>query len=373
MGRLRVAALCALLIVTIVATGCTDPSGTTIPPSETSTDGGKPRVTTTDTHLRLDGQPWWPTGFNAYQLGTDWSVNRGCGAAVDVDDYFDRLPPRALTRISLFSMFAVDKHSGLLNFGPLDAVFAAAKRHRQMVLPVLTGGPGTCEDDRFKERTWYESGWKTKKSVGGLTFADWMRAAITRWRNEPSLVGWEMVGEPEASMCTARGCDWQVRTCPTGGADVLRRFYDDAGARLRSLDDRHLVFAGFIGGDQCGMEGDDYAKVGASPTLDVLDFHDYGTTPTDFGPAGSDLPTRLDQARALRKPLIVGEMGIKAGACLSLPDRADQFRRKITVQRDAGTAAALLWAFVPDPRPDDCTFDIGYDGPAWQVVTDLVR
>ncbi|WAC58025.1 beta-mannosidase [Gordonia sp. SL306] len=330
------------------------------------------RVATTDNGLLLDGRPWWPTGFNAYQLGTDWSVNRGCGAQVNLDDYFARLPPHALTRISLFSMFVVDKKSGLLNYGPLDAVFAAATRHRQMVLPVLTGSSGACEDGKFKDRGWYADGWQTRKALGGMTFADWLTTAVSRWKNQPIVAGWELVGEPEAGVCTASGCDWQARECPDDGADVLRRFFDEAGAKLRAVDPKRPVFSGFIGGDQCGLKGADYARVGASSQIDVLDFHDYGGGPTDYGPAGSDLPTRIRQARTLRKPIVVNEIGIKAGSCLPASTRADQFRDKLTQQRSAGTAGGLFWAFVPDPRPRECTYDIGPDDPAWQVVADTV-
>ncbi|MFW0795184.1 beta-mannosidase [Gordonia sp. CPCC 205515] len=364
--------VCAVIAIVALATGCAGPtprSGTEVTVSHSFTG----RVSMTPTGLRLDGRDWWPAGFNAYQLGTDWSVNRGCGAEVDLDKFFTRLPPRSLTRISFFSSFAINKSTGTIDFGPLDAVFAAAARHQQLILPVLTGGPGTCEDEHFKARDWYETGWQAQKSLGGMTFADWMATAVSRWKDQPMLAGWEIVGEPEASICTSQGCNWQVRDCPPGGADVLRAFFDDAGNRLRAVDATHPIFSGFIGGDQCGMKGDDYAKVGASSQIDVLDYHDYGTSTTDFGPAGSDLPTRIKQARSLGKPIVVNEIGVEAGSCLPLQTRADQVRSRIIEQRNAGTAAALVWAFVPDPRPDQCTFDIGYDDPLWSVIADTIN
>ncbi|MGC4961588.1 beta-mannosidase [Gordonia sp. DT101] len=340
-------------------------------PSSSGHDFGG-RVATTDNGLLLDGHPWWPTGFNAYQLGTDWSVNRGCGAEVNLDDYFARLPPHALTRVNLYAMFVVDKKTGLVDYGPLDAVFDAATRHRQMVLPVLTGSSGDCEDGKFKDRAWYGNAWQSRKSLGGMTFADWLSTAVTRWKGRPVVAGWELVGEPEAGVCSTQGCNWQVRQCPAGGADVLRTFFDQAGERLHSIDPHRPIFSGFIGGDQCGLTGADYERVGASPQIDVLDFHDYGGGPTDYGPAGSDLPTRIQQAHTLRKPIMVNEIGITAGSCLPVATRADQFRKKLAQQRSAGTAGGLFWAFVPDPRPSECTYDIGPDDPAWKVVADTV-
>ncbi|GAC46953.1 hypothetical protein [Gordonia aichiensis] len=361
----------AVLIV-LIAAACGQPAPT---PLEDDASTPAPsvhhdfpgRVTTTDTGLVLDGRHWFPAGFNSYQLGTDWSLNAGCGAQVDLDDYFGKLPPRALTRFNLYSAFLVDKKSGANNYGRLDAIFASARSHNQMVLPVLTGSSGACEDEKFKERTWYQNGWHTTETAAGMTFADWLTTAITRWRTEPSLAGWEPVGEPEASVCGPTGCAWQNRTCPADGATVLRTFFDQVGERIRAIDPKHPIFAGFVGGDQCGLAGSDYGRVAASSGLDVLDFHDYSAGGA-IAPGGSDLPTRISQARRLGKPLVVNEIGIDAGSCLPLDTRARQFSSKYETMRSVGVAGALLWAFVPDPRPDECTFDIGYDDPAWQVV-----
>ncbi len=96
------------------------------------------RVGASSSGLTLDGQPWWPTGLNAYQLATDWSVNFGCGAMVDLDAYFSSLPPNSVTRFNAFQALAVNKVSGEMDFGPMDAVFDAAARHNQFTIPVLS-------------------------------------------------------------------------------------------------------------------------------------------------------------------------------------------------------------------------------------------
>ena len=358
------------VLVMVIAAACGQPAPRTLDdesaaPSAHHDFAG--RVATTETGLTLDGRTWFPAGFNSYQLGTDWAINVGCGAQVDLDEYFGKLPPRALTRFNLYSAFIVDKKTGRNNFSRLDAVFAAAKRHNQMILPVLTGSSGACENEKFKERSWYQSGWRTTEIAAAMTFDDWLSTAIKRWHDEPTLAGWEPVGEPEASNCGATGCAWQTRTCPANGAAVLRTFFDEIGQRIRAIDSKHPIFAGFVGGDQCGLTGGDYARVAASHGLDVLDYHDYSAGGA-IAPGGSNLPARLTQARNLGKPLVVNEIGIEAGSCLPLDTRARQFTSKYESLRSVGVAGALLWAFVPDPRLDDCTFDIGYDDPAWQVV-----
>lgn len=336
--------------------------------SDSVTDRNATRVASTPTGLTLDRRPWWPTGFDAYQLATDWSVNVGCGAQVDLDRYFGALPPRSLTRFDLFAALAVDKASGLPDYRAVDAVFATAARHHQLVLPVLTGGEGPCEDEQFKDRNWYRSGWRTVRAGPYGTFAQWVDIAVRRWRSEPSLAGWEPVGEPEPGDCAPSDCTWPERTCAPDAAQVLRTFFDDVGGRIHRAAPGSLVFSGTAGGDQCGTAGGGYLLLARSPGVDVLDFHDYPGE--SQRPAGSDtLTERLAQARQVGKPLLVGELGIKAGSCLSTAARAGAFAERLHAYRRSGAAGALLWAFVPDPRTADCTYDIGPQDPAWRSLT----
>ncbi|MFC9995119.1 beta-mannosidase [Nocardia sp. NPDC127526] len=326
--------------------------------------------------LTLDGKPWWPSGFDAPQLATNFAINFGCGAEVELDSYFGSLPKNALTRFNLFQAFAVDKTTGELNFTAVDAVFQAAERHRQAVLPVLSAQDGGCSDERFKQRQWYVEGWKQFRPVRGravMSYRDWVRTAVSRWHDSPVLAGWELVGEPEASECAGRDCTLRARTCPADAAQVLRRFFDEAGAIVRKLDPGRLIFSGFTGGGQCGTAGADYAFVAASPQVDVLDYHDYSKDPAVLPGDGHDgLAVRFQQARDLGKPLLLAEVGEEAGSCRSPQARRDDMAVKLTTVREAGAAGALFWAFVPDPRPDECTLDIGPRDPLWTLVAERI-
>ncbi|RJO79447.1 beta-mannosidase [Nocardia panacis] len=326
--------------------------------------------------LLLHGQRWWPSGFNAPQLGTRYSINVGCGAETDADAYFERLPPNSLTRFNLFQALAVDKTNNTMNFQAVDAVFRAAERSRQLVLPVLAPQDGGCDDDRFKQHDWYIDGWTATEPVPGravLSFRDWVATAVDRWKDVPVLAGWELMGEAEASVCGDAECSAARRTCPADAARVLRQFMDRAGGLVRERDPGRIIFAGFAGGGQCGTAGEDYRYVGASPKLDVLDYHDYSPDLTTLpGNSWDGLAVRLRQARELGKPLLIGEVGVKAGGCESLAARRVDLGRKLTTQRDAGAAGALLWAFVPDPRSSECTWDIGPEDPLWGLVAERI-
>jgi mannan endo-1,4-beta-mannosidase len=53
-------------------------------PAAARADSGS-RVSVVNGSFTLDGRPWWPVGLDAYELGTNWVVNEGCGAQVDLD------------------------------------------------------------------------------------------------------------------------------------------------------------------------------------------------------------------------------------------------------------------------------------------------
>ena len=66
-------------------------------------------------------------------------------------------------------------------------------------------------------------------------------------------------------------------------------------------------------------------------------------------------------------------MGQPAGSCRPLSVRAGDLAHKVASQRQAGSAGVLFWAFVPDPRLDQCTLDIGPDDPLVDVLATLAR
>lgn len=336
-------------------------------PASPATTG---RVTAAADGLRLDGQKWWPAGFNAYQLSTNWGINRGCGGMVNLPEFFGSLPPHSLTRFNAFQELAINKFTGQLDFTAMDAVFAEAAAHDQMIIPVLAAQDGACESEKFKDHAWFSDGWKHETENGTrLTFENWVKTAVNRWKDSPVVAAWELVGEPEPSICPGGDCRWEVRTCPDDAAEVLQDFMENAGDRIKAIAPQQLITAGLIGGGQCGTGGDFYQYIAESDNVDFVQYHDYGADGVPLpGDQWNGLARRIDQAEAAGKPLLVAEIGEWAGSCKPLADRAASIGQKITGQRAAGTAGALLWAFVPDPRPSDCTMDIGYDDPLFPLM-----
>lgn len=335
-------------------------------------------VASDDTDLRLDGRDYRFTGVNAFQLATYWAVNEGCGEQVDdLDGFFASLRSGSMVRFWAFQelAFAAKTTQGI-DFTPIDRVVAAAERQSQKLVVVLANQAGTCDGEEWLDQAWYDGGYRrssyTREPVRErLPFLDWMRAVVLRYRNSPAVGMWELVNEPEASNCThgVKGseCYSGYQRCPPGAAASLRRFFDEAGGELQKLDPDHLLSSGVIGGQQCGLAGEDYRRVHASPAIDVASYHDYGDDRRALHP---DLRTRLDQAGDLGKPLVVGEAGITAGTgaeCTSLEERALLFEAKLRTGFDRGISGYLLWNRAQSER-QPCDHRIGPDDPVLRLL-----
>lgn len=60
--------LAVLVVAALVAAGLHGTPGTA------RAESGS-RVSVVNGSFTLDGKPWWPVGFDAYELGTNWAVN----------------------------------------------------------------------------------------------------------------------------------------------------------------------------------------------------------------------------------------------------------------------------------------------------------
>lgn len=333
-----------------------------------------PGVTSLGTKLLLNGNKHVFTGVNAYELGTWWDVNPGCGSQVDnLDQLFSSLPPHSLVRFWAFQSLAVNKHTHTWDFTALDRVFKAAAAHGDYLIATLSDQAGTCDGDYFHNDAWYKGGYKTLHESDGegrniTSFYSWVTKVVSRYRDNAGLGMWELVNEPEPSDC-AKGYIGSAcfghNTCPSDAAASLRSFFDTMGARLHSLDSRHLVASGLIGKGQCGSAGTSYKYVSASKGVDVLTYHDYGDDVQP--PLPSDLVADLAMAAALGKPLLTEEAGMagapSSAACAhTLVGRATQVSANIAAQMAAGVAGYLSWDWTPQAN-SGCSLDIGPNDP----------
>ena len=86
------------------------------------------------------------SGYDAYQLATDWGTNAGCGGMAtpaQVDSFFASLRPDSLVRFWAFQgTMATNVHTGQIDWAPLDNVFYEAAKYHVYLIPVISDQGG---------------------------------------------------------------------------------------------------------------------------------------------------------------------------------------------------------------------------------------
>ena len=140
-----------------------------------------------------------------------------------------------------------------------------------------------------------------------LSYRDWVAEVVARYKDDPTILAWQLVNEPEVKNSEFGPCE----DVPESTAfAVLHAFADDVAGLIKSTDPYHLVSLGTIGSGQCGAAGLNYPALMSLPNLDLCEFHDH--TPASLFPGNDDhnLQLRIDQCTALGKPLLLGELGV---------------------------------------------------------------
>ena len=331
-------------------------------------------------NLEIGGVPTKFTGYNAYQLATDWGTNAGCGGQAtpaQIDAFFASLRPNSIVRFWAFQgSMATNVNTDQLDWQPLDDVFYAAARYHVYLIPVISGQDSSCDGTHWQDPAWYSGGFmdvdnspsnSDGRGLTPLSYWDYMKDLVSRYADSPALGMWEPMSEAEASTCPAAfeptNCEGH-QTCPDEAvaANTLKYFFTTVGTEIHLLDPSHLVEAGFLGSGQCGTVWHDYENVGASPGIDVLSVHDYYGSAAMGGDQWNGLGERFAQAKALDKPIITGEAGIVAGdgqpGCESMQQRASDMAAKMTAQFGAGDSAFLVWNWLTDPL-GPCSYNTG--------------
>jgi hypothetical protein len=328
------------------------------------------------TCLLLNGQPIVLSGINAPQAATDYEVNGGCGAAIDIDRLFGSLAPNSVVRVGFGQDAAINGATGARDWRALDRVVAAAERsttHVRLILGI-TNQAGTCDGTHWRGHDWYAGAYRdvppsAPDGLPRVSYWNWIHELVPRYAASTAVGMWEPVGEPEAAVCAPGydgGACYTHKTCPADATAVLRTFFDVIGAEFHRMDPAHLVASGSLGGDQCGWAGNGSLVVQGSPGIDVATFHDYGSDTTAVPPW---LSRRIDESRTLAKPIITEEVGITAGpACTSTSRRASELDAKRRGGAAQGVAGFLPWLYSQSTGRITCDDQLRPDDPAMAAL-----
>ena len=340
-----------------------------------------PFVRAVDTHLELNGFLFDFTGMNIYNANSDdWCANNmdngkleqalsdiGLGGVHGGD--------HGVIRAWFFEPLATAGLTGQRDWTRFDRTIAAAKAAGYYVIPTLGNQWGECGHKGptapYKTVDWYRTGYtqlQAEDSVYGagyLPYRDWVAQVVDRYKDDPTILAWQLLNEAETNPAYPQGC-------PPGpeAFDALHDWADDVSSLVKSIDHNHLVSLGTIGSGQCGTSGDQYKSLHDLPGIDLCEVHDYDPWTPMPGDVFNGLALRIRQCDELHKPLFIGEVGLRPIDVGGTYDsRASSLRAKLYAQRAAQIVGHLVWNWGPGPRALD-SYDMGPGDPVLEVLPD---
>jgi endo-1,4-beta-mannosidase len=331
------------------------PSDTQIHHSPAQPDGF---VSHKGTQLYRHGVPFRFIGVNCYRLAE---------FAPEAGAIFHHLSQHGIRAVRFW---AFQTHCGPTgrDFTKFDQLVAAAIQHDILLLPVLENHWSQCthsEGYKWKPPEWYAAGWQSVPFAGSpLSYRDYIRALTSHYRDQPQILAWQLMNEPEIYPDTS------------ANHQTLRRFARQAAREVKSAAPHHLVSLGLLGLGQPSTTGARYRALHDFPEMDIVSAHDHGYMKEPM--PGKQAPLRrnhfyadLLDARALKKPFLATESGIAVewtGG--NLDQRAAYFRAKIRAFFEAGGVGYLLWNYEPKP---DTNYGFGPDDPVLAIIAEAAR
>jgi len=174
------------------------------------------------------------------------------------------------------------------------------------------------------------------------------------YRDDPVIMAWELANEPRSGDATG---------------ETVAAWAGEMAGHLKSVDPRHLVGTGEEGFDVTpggydtgayggqtwlfdGSAGAAFTRNTALPDVDIASVHLY---PEAWGlTAGSGnvwITDHLRIAGNLRKPLVVGEYGVRTG-------KESAYRAWLSTALYEGAAGAMVWQLLDSDRTDHEGFGI---------------
>lgn len=278
---------------------------------------------------------------------------------------FDHLRASGITvvRFWAFQSYATNDR-GERDWRALDRVFAAAQAHEVRLIPVLGNNWTDCDywpvslypngGQRKGETDWYRDDHGAPYDGYLLSYDDWLREAVGRYRRHEALLAWELVNEPRA------------RSYSRDDAEVLATFLRDSRAVVRSIDRRTPVSFGMSANGEPGFDAARYRTMASAS--DLATAHDYGAPDDPMPYEGCTmhcLSSAMIDADDADRPFYVGESGIDA---CDTETRARLLTAKMQRAFERGAAGYVFWAYDERARPGACGFEFGPQSPLLDAV-----
>ena len=302
-------------------------------------DDGLPPATLNpgEFYFRLDGTPRFllgrnPTGWEPRQFGTllRWARDGG----------------EKLVRIHLTNGMVPRAPAGKVDEAwarSWDEVFHLAATNGLYVLPVF--GVWADWNDGTRAEAWHR--WEVNPysaALGGSArtpaellsdtacrrqWLGWMEALVSRWRDRPEVIGWEVFSELDL----------------VSGAteEAAVEFMRSAAGVVRAADPKHRPVTASLAGTN------EWPRLFASDAVDLVQVHPYADLPRYKGELSALILDCVRQRLSrYRKPVLIGECGLDSrppnGTLVTSPGAPAEVSHAIWASMVSGAAnGRMLW------------------------------
>ncbi len=316
--------------------------------------------------LLRDGRPYRGIGVNFFSA---FNRTLGDGSLTNYDAGFQTLAKLGIPFARIGGGFwANDLKLFVTNraeyFRRLDGVVRSAEKHGVGLIPSLF---------------WYYAGvpdlvgepcdqWGNPRSRTHAFMREYVRDLVTRYKASPAIWGWEFGNEFNLVANLPNASDHRPHVVPELGTPSQRTARDELTYEM--IRTAHVEFARAVRGhdpDRVILTGDSILRdsawhhwqennwkqdtpaqfaamlaAGNPDPIDLVSIHLYDE-------AASRLTAVLAAARALHKPVFVGEFGVKGPRAES----ETEFRRLLTAIETNAVPLAAVWVFDYQPQDKD--------------------
>ncbi|QRV79394.1 Cellulase (glycosyl hydrolase family 5 protein) [Ceratobasidium sp. AG-Ba] len=345
----------------ITATTPTPATSTTTskPISTTSTSSSAPPassgyVKTSGQRFTLNGSTYIVVGSNAY-----WMAQQATDA--DITKAFNDLKNSGLTTLRTWGFNDVTSPSGTyyqlwsgatgtLNtgadgLGRFDTVVAQAKAAGIRLIVALTNNWGELSlPDVYVKQILGSANhdlFYTDATVK-TAFKKYINGFVGRYKNEPTIMAWELANEPR---CKGSTGTWSG-TCTT---TTITNWATEMSAYIKSIDSNHLVAIGDEGfynqpnGPNYPYQGGEGVDFDANLKISSIDFGTFHAYPGSWGQSANAtlwgvqwIKDHAASQKAANKPVIIEEFGVTS-------DKVNTYTQWYNAVISSGLTGDLVW------------------------------
>lgn len=309
-----------------------------------------------DPFVRRLGQTLWLHDSQFTFVGTvSWGIAwdpDGCRVSGFPDheqalsSAFDQL---AEMNISVLRFWAFQSFAGAsgTDFANFERIVMHARRAGVRLIPVLENMHRDCSRGT-RDDSWFEAGYRVPQD-NPLSYLEYVRRIVSHFRNEPTILAWQLMHE-------ARGSDFTA----------LDTFVREVTREVRAVDQNHLLSIGADNGDseatRIGGELSNYRRLHDKQEIDLIDVHDFDVPDEAFP---ETLMRTKEVADSLLKPIFVGASAVRLtgenSAAYAL--RASRVEAKIQAAFAKAFVGFLIYDYQPGWGPPGWSFDSRAEEP----------